>query len=74
MENTFAASTGIDEWYPWFLKETVPLLEADKEIGLLYGDIDMIDLNGEITEKKVNVPDFSQLEKKQTAKNHFSKL
>jgi glycosyltransferase involved in cell wall biosynthesis len=37
---------GDDEWYPWFLKETVPVLDAHPEIGLVYGDIHTLDEQG----------------------------
>ena len=37
---------GDDEWYPWFLKETVPVLDAHPEVGLVYGDIHTLDEHG----------------------------
>ena len=59
---------GDDEWYPWFLEETVPILDNNPEIGLVYGDISMINLNGEITEKEARVADYSQFGKKELLK------
>lgn len=39
-----------DEWYPWFLDETVPVLEQNPEIGLVYGNIHTIDEHGAVNE------------------------
>ncbi len=41
---------GDDVWYPWFLQETVPVLERHPEVGLVYGDIHYLDGTGRTLE------------------------
>lgn len=41
---------GDDVWYPWFLEETVPVLDAHPEVGLVYGDIHILDAEGKTHE------------------------
>jgi hypothetical protein len=55
---------GDDEWYPWFLEETVPILDRRPEVGFVYGDIAQINDDGETTVEKTGVPDYSQLDKR----------
>ncbi|MES2606909.1 MAG: glycosyltransferase [Pseudomonadota bacterium] len=38
-----------DRYLPWFLQRTVPLLEAHPDVGMVYGDIRMIDPAGAVT-------------------------
>lgn len=40
-----------DRYLPWFLQRTVPILEANPQVGLVYGDIRTIDTAGNVTDK-----------------------
>ncbi|MEY3051138.1 MAG: hypothetical protein RLY31_923 [Bacteroidota bacterium] len=50
---------GDDVWYPWFLQETVPVLDRHPEVGLVYGDIHYLDASGRtITEGGIERPEL----------------
>jgi glycosyltransferase involved in cell wall biosynthesis len=49
---------GDDVWYPWFLEETVPVLDSHPELALVYGDIHMVDGSGKVTEEGIYRPDL----------------
>ena len=38
-----------DRHRPWFLKETVPILESHSEVGLVYGNVSLINEKGQVT-------------------------
>lgn len=38
-----------DRYCEWFLKETVPFLDRDKNIGAVYGSVNLINEKGEVT-------------------------
>ncbi len=59
---------GDDEWYPWLLEETIPYLEQNPHIGMVYGDISMINSKGEITAEKCEVRDISGIGRKEVLK------
>ena len=59
---------GDDEWYPWLLEETIPVLERNPKAGLVYGDISMIDPAGNIMVEKNGTRDISRLSKKEILK------
>jgi glycosyltransferase involved in cell wall biosynthesis len=44
-----------DRYRPGFLEKVVPLLAEDHRVGLVYGDIAMIDAQGQITAERGNV-------------------
>ncbi len=48
-----------DEWYPYLLEKTIPYLENNPSVGFVYGDISMIDSEGNITVEKSNIKDVS---------------
>ncbi|MEK7255204.1 MAG: glycosyltransferase family 2 protein, partial [Bacteroidota bacterium] len=60
---------GDDEWYPWFLQETVPVLDSRPEIGMVYGDISMINSVGEITVERNHTFDYSILDRRSLLKS-----
>src|SRR5207249_2089139 len=41
-----------DRHRPWFLKETVPIIEVHSEVGLVYGNVSLINEKGQITVKR----------------------
>jgi tetratricopeptide (TPR) repeat protein len=59
---------GDDEWYPWLLEATIPFLEQNPHIGMVYGDISMINAQGEITAEKCEVRDIGGLCRKDVLK------
>ncbi|MCB0517997.1 MAG: glycosyltransferase [Lewinellaceae bacterium] len=59
---------GDDEWYPWLLEETIPSLEQNPDIGMVYGDISMINSKGEITVEKCGTRDISGMDQKSLLK------
>lgn len=59
---------GDDEWYPWLLQETIPFLDSHPEVGMLYGDIAMINHKSEVTMASCKVKDISGLGKKELIK------
>jgi len=40
-----------DRWYPAMLEVSVPILDADKKVGLTYADLDLIDQTGSVIER-----------------------
>ena len=44
-----------DRYLPWFLQRTIPLLEANPQVGLVYGDIRTIDPAGNVTGERLVV-------------------
>jgi glycosyltransferase involved in cell wall biosynthesis len=60
---------GDDEWYPWFLEETVSVLDNQPEVGIVYGDISAMNSKGEITLERSETPDLTCLDKKALLKS-----
>lgn len=52
-----------DRHRPCFLKETLPKLEAHPEVGLVFGDVALMDEQGRITQAKVG-SDFGDCDRK----------
>lgn len=52
-----------DRHRPCFLKETLPKLEAHPEVGLVFGDVAIMDEQGRITQEKVG-SDFGDCDRK----------
>ncbi len=49
-KGTYVARIDSDDRYrPWFLSRTVPILESNPTVGLVYGDIRTMDISGAIT-------------------------
>lgn len=46
---------GDDRWRPDFLNATIPVLESDHAIGLVYGDVAIINESGVVTSEKANL-------------------
>lgn len=59
---------GDDVWYPWLLEETIPFLDSHPEVGMIYGDIAMINSKGKLTQERCMVEDLSGLDRKSLLK------
>jgi glycosyltransferase involved in cell wall biosynthesis len=46
---------GDDRWHANFLNATIPVLESDEKIGLVYGDVAIINESGVLTSEKANL-------------------
>lgn len=56
---------GDDEWYPWFLEKTIPLLEENSDIGLVYGDISVIDSESNLLKERSYIKDYGSVARKE---------
>lgn len=57
-----------DVWNPDYLETTVSILESHPNIGLVYGDVEIINEFNEIIDKHCKIPDYNNLSNKEVAK------
>lgn len=46
-----------DRYETWFLKETIPILESNQDVGMVYGQVNLINQQGQCTDE-AGTPDF----------------